>query len=147
MIFIIKKLSEFNTCHISSPSWSSLLSSSSSSYPLLVTMEGSKYYYFFLFINAMWNSCELYSVLFSFVKDKSVISAGMVASEASKGMGPDEESFNVPVPVTQKVLTTLPCVLNFKQIINNDINRQAGVFAINLIHSDPQYHSVSLSDM
>ncbi|CAH3023461.1 unnamed protein product [Porites evermanni] len=35
--------------------------------------------------------------------DKSVISAGMVASEASKGMGPDEESFNVPVPVTQKV--------------------------------------------
>ena len=110
-------------------------------------MEGSKYYYFFLFINAVWNSCELYSVLFSFVKDKSVISAGMVASEASKGMGPDEESFNVPVPVTQKVLTTLPCVLNFKQIINNDINRQAGVFAINLIHSDPQYHSVSLSDM
>ena len=33
-----------------------------------------------------------------------MISAGMVASEASKGMGPDEESFNVPVPVTQKVL-------------------------------------------
>lgn len=28
----------------------------------------------------------------------------MVASEASKGMGPDEESFNVTVPVTQKVL-------------------------------------------
>ena len=83
-------------------------------------MEGSKYYYFFLFINAVWNSCELYSVLFSFVKDKSVISAGMVASEASKGMGPDEESFNVPVPVTQKVHTTLPCVLNFKQIINNN---------------------------
>ena len=67
----------------------------------------------------MWNSCELFSVIFSFVKDKSVISAGMVASEASKGMGPDEESFNVPVPVTQKVLTTLPCVLNFKQIINS----------------------------
>lgn len=35
--------------------------------------------------------------------DKSTVSAGMVASEASKGMGPDEESFNVPVPVTQKV--------------------------------------------
>lgn len=45
-------------------------------------------------------NCTLF---FSFVKDKSVISAGMVASEASKGMGPDEESFNVPVPVTQKV--------------------------------------------
>ena len=28
----------------------------------------------------------------------------MVANEASKGMGPDEESFNVTVPVTQKVL-------------------------------------------
>lgn len=27
----------------------------------------------------------------------------MVAAEASKGMGADEESFNVPVPVTQKV--------------------------------------------
>ena len=76
--------------------------------------------YFFLFINAVWNCCELYSVLFCFVKDKSVISAGMVASEASKGMGPDEESFNVPVPVTQKVHSTLPCVLNFKQIINNN---------------------------
>lgn len=49
-----------------------------------------------------------------------MISAGMVASEASKGMGPDEESFNVPVPVTQKVPSTLPCVLNFKQIINNN---------------------------
>ncbi|XP_029202325.2 splicing factor Cactin-like [Acropora muricata] len=35
--------------------------------------------------------------------DKSVVVAGMVASEASKGMGPDEESFNVTVPVTQKV--------------------------------------------
>lgn len=34
------------------------------------------------------------------------MSAGMVASEASKGMGPDEESFNVPVPVTQKVNPT-----------------------------------------
>lgn len=31
------------------------------------------------------------------------MSAGMVATEANKGMGPDEESFNVPVPVTQKV--------------------------------------------
>ena len=39
-----------------------------------------------------------------FWKDKSVVVAGMVASEASKGMGPDEESFNVTVPVTQKVL-------------------------------------------
>ena len=39
-----------------------------------------------------------------FLKDKSVVVAGMVASEASKGMGPDEESFNVTVPVTQKVL-------------------------------------------
>lgn len=107
-------------------------------------MEGSKYCMFFLFINAMWNSCELYSVLFSFVKDKSVISAGMVASEASKGMGPDEESFNVPVPVTQKVHTTLPCVLNFKQIINNNIiDRQTGVLsAISFIHPDPKYHSV-----
>ena len=28
----------------------------------------------------------------------------MVANEASKGMGPDEESFNVPVPVAQKVV-------------------------------------------
>lgn len=37
------------------------------------------------------------------VKDKSAASAGMVAAEASKGMGADEESFNVPVPVTQKV--------------------------------------------
>ena len=37
------------------------------------------------------------------VKDKSAASAGMVAAEASKGMGVDEESFNVPVPVTQKV--------------------------------------------
>lgn len=35
--------------------------------------------------------------------DKSVVSAGMVANEASKGMGPDEESFNVTIPVTQKV--------------------------------------------
>lgn len=34
--------------------------------------------------------------------DKSAASAGMVAAEASKGMGADEESFNVPVPVTQK---------------------------------------------
>ena len=39
-----------------------------------------------------------------FWKDKSVVVAGMVANEASKGMGPDEESFNVTVPVTQKVL-------------------------------------------
>ena len=31
------------------------------------------------------------------------MSAGMVAAEASKGMGLDEESFNVPVPVAQKV--------------------------------------------
>ena len=31
------------------------------------------------------------------------MSAGMVANEASKGMGPDEESFNVTIPVTQKV--------------------------------------------
>lgn len=34
--------------------------------------------------------------------DKCLVSAGMVATEANKGMGPDEESFNVPVPVTQK---------------------------------------------
>ncbi|KAJ7390540.1 hypothetical protein OS493_024577 [Desmophyllum pertusum] len=34
--------------------------------------------------------------------DKSVLSVGMVATEAGKGMGPDEESFNVPVPVSQK---------------------------------------------
>ena len=69
-----------------------------------------------------------------------MISAGMVASEASKGMGPDEESFNVPVPVTQKVHTTLPCVLNFKQIRNNNIiDRQTGAFAISFIHSDPKY--------
>lgn len=32
-----------------------------------------------------------------------MVSAGMVATEASKGMEPDEESFNVPVPVAQKV--------------------------------------------
>ena len=43
---------------------------------------------------------------FYFTKDKSTVSAGMVASEASKGMGPDEESFNVLVPVTQKVNRT-----------------------------------------
>lgn len=34
-----------------------------------------------------------------------MVSAGMVAAEASKGMGPDEESFNVTVPVAQKVRT------------------------------------------
>ena len=34
-----------------------------------------------------------------------MVSAGMVSAEASKGMGPDEESFNVTVPVTQKVRT------------------------------------------
>ncbi|XP_078377222.1 splicing factor Cactin-like isoform X2 [Oculina patagonica] len=34
--------------------------------------------------------------------DKCMVSAGMVATEASKGMGPDEESFNVLVPVTHK---------------------------------------------
>ena len=31
------------------------------------------------------------------------MSAGMVANEANKGMGPDEEAFNVSVPVAQKV--------------------------------------------
>ena len=44
----------------------------------------------------------------------------MVASEASKGMGPDEESFNVTVPVTQKVLyvTTDLIWLNNIQIVS-----------------------------
>lgn len=55
-----------------------------------------------------------------FWKDKSVVVAGMVASEASKGMGPDEESFNVTVPVTQKVLyvTTDLIWLNNIQIVS-----------------------------
>ena len=48
-----------------------------------------------------WRHQNLY--FFYLVKDKSAASAGMVAAEASKGMGADEESFNVPVPVTQKV--------------------------------------------
>ena len=48
-----------------------------------------------------WRHQNLY--FFYLVKDKSAASAGMVAAEASKGMGVDEESFNVPVPVTQKV--------------------------------------------
>ena len=77
-----------------------------------------------------------------------MISAGMVASEASKGMGPDEESFNVPVPVTQKVHTTLPCVLNFKQIINNNlllIDKQERLLSVLYILT--QTIVVSLSDM
>ena len=58
--------------------------------------------------------------LVCFWKDKSVVVAGMVASEASKGMGPDEESFNVTVPVTQKVLylTTELIWLNNIQIVS-----------------------------
>ena len=36
----------------------------------------------------------------------------MVANEASKGMGPDEESFNVPVPTAQKVMYTVPVFIH-----------------------------------
>lgn len=52
-----------------------------------------------------------------------MVSAGMVAAEANKGMGPDEESFNVTVPVTQKVralhLHVLQ-VLSFFLFLDND---------------------------
>ena len=66
---------------------------------LLISRWGINYLSQFTVTN--WRHQNLY--FFYLVKDKSAASAGMVAAEASKGMGADEESFNVPVPVTQKV--------------------------------------------
>lgn len=87
-------------------------------------LEETKFFRSTIFCeDIIFHSSVVYNSKMSLVyfwQDKSVVVAGMVASEASKGMGPDEESFNVTVPVTQKVLyvTTDLIWLNNIQIVS-----------------------------